>query len=108
MLMDTSLTDEDKQYITSTYDGVIAHFDELKALIAKYAEGYAVDRIFKPDLAVMLVCTYELKYATDIPAAVSISEAVEIAKKYSSEKSKAFVNGTMASIYKEIIGGNPV
>ena len=48
----------------------------------------------------MMLCAYELKYEDDIPAAVSINEAVDLVKKFSTEKSKTFVNGVLASVNK--------
>lgn len=104
LLFDSTLSNEDKKYINEVYNGVINNFDELLSMIEKYAEGYAVDRIYKPDLAAMLLCTYELKYVSDVPPAVAISEAVELVKKYSTEKSNSFVNGILSSIYKELYG----
>lgn len=100
-LMDATLSDEDKNYMNTVYDGVIDNFDELKQTIAKYAVGYDVERVYKPDLAAMLVSAYELEYMKDsIPAAVSINEAVDIVKKFSTEKSRSFVNGVLASVKK--------
>ncbi|MEG1613305.1 MAG: transcription antitermination factor NusB [Clostridia bacterium] len=104
LLSDSALTNEDKIYITNVYDGIILHFDELKSLVEKYVEGYTIERVYKPDLAVMILCAYELKYMPEVPAPVAISEAIEIAERYSSEKSKSFVNGTLSSINKEING----
>ncbi len=104
-LLDATLSDEDKKYINTVYDGVIIHFAELKEIIAKFAEGYDIDRVYKPDLAAMLVSVYELKYMKEtIPAAVSINEAVDIVKKFSTEKSKSFVNGVLAAVNKYLNG----
>ena len=89
-------------YITTVYKGVIKHFDELKEIITKYARGYDFDRIYKLDLAAMLLAVFEMKYMDDIPLGTSIAEAVELVKTYSVEKSYAFVNGVLSSVYKEI------
>ena len=100
-LLDASLSDEDKKYINTVYDGVIIHFEELKAIIAKFSDGYDIERVYKPDLSAMLVSTYELKYMKDtLPAAVSINEAVDIVKKFSTGKSKKYVNGVLAAVNK--------
>ncbi|MDR2635167.1 MAG: transcription antitermination factor NusB [Clostridiales bacterium] len=101
---DADLSDDDKEYIDKTYAGVVANFNELTALVGKYAEGYAVERIFRPDLCALLLSSYELKYMPDVPSSVSISEAVEIVRRYSEEKSRSFVNGVLASVNKEIRG----
>lgn len=101
-LMDASLTDSDKQYVRKAYDGIYTHLDELKSIVAKYSNGFNIDRIYKPDLAAMIVSVYEMKYVPEVPAAVSINEAVELVKRYSTEKSKSYVNGVLASVNKAL------
>lgn len=100
MYADSSLTDEDKEYMRSVVDGVGAHYDELKACITRNLKNFTFDRIFKPDLAALLLATYEMKYG-GIPAAVAISEVVDIVKVYGSESSGKFVNGVLAGVFKE-------
>ena len=73
-LMDASLTDSDKQYVRKAYDGIYTHLDELKGIVAKYSNGFNIDRIYKPDLAAMIVSVYEMKYVPEVPAAVSIKD----------------------------------
>lgn len=102
-LMDASLTDSDKQYVRKAYDGIYTHLDELKGIVAKYSNGFNIDRIYKPDLAAMIVSVYEMKYVPEVPAAVSINEAVELVKRYSTEKSKSYVNGVLASVNKALM-----
>lgn len=95
------ISKDDLCYITSVYAGVISHYDELTQMISSCARGFVLDRIYKSDLAALLVAVYEMIY-TDVPKFVAISEAVEIVKAYSTEKSGAYVNGILASIYKKI------
>lgn len=104
MLLDSNLTEDDKNYVMNVYEGVAAKKDELLVLIEKHAKGFRIDRIFRPDLSALLIATYELKYLDDVPPAVAISEAVELVKKYSTDKSYSFVNGVLAGVYKEIKG----
>ena len=89
-------------YITTVYKGVINNCDELKEIVAKFARGYEVDRIYKLDLAALMLAIYEMKYMSEIPLGTSIAEAVELVKTYSAEKSYAFVNGILSSYYKEL------
>lgn len=91
-------------YINSVLEGISAHLDELKTIIATYAKGYEYDRIYKTDLAVLLLACYEILY-TSTPRAVVANEAVEIAKAYSDTKSHAYINGILASVIKGA-GGN--
>ena len=102
LLLDASLSDDDKDYIRKCYQGIAANYDDLTARIIKYTTGYAsVDRLVKGDLTAMLISAYELAFCPEIPASVSISEAVELVKQFSTSKSSGFVNGVLASINKE-------
>ena len=101
MLVDSDLTEDDKNYINSTYFGVVTNEEELKKVIADHLEGYRIERVYRPDYAVLLLATYELKEQT-APNAVVINEAVELSKKYGTDKSGSFVNGVLAKIVKDI------
>lgn len=96
---------EELDYMKRAYYGVIEHIDELKSIVAQYAVGFDIVRIYKPDLAALVLAIFEMKYMDDIPLNVSISEAVELVKIYSTEKSHAFVNGILSSVYKNITSG---
>lgn len=89
-------------YITTVYKGVISKIDELKDIVAEYARGFDVDRVYKLDLAALLLAIYEMKYMPEIPLGTSIAEAVELVKIYSTEKSYSFVNGILSSVYKSL------
>ena len=99
---DSNITQADKNYIQTVYDGVIDHFDELVELIASCTTGFNPERIFRPDLEALLLAAYEMKYMDDIPMPVSVSEVLELVKSYSTEKSAAFVNGVLAGVYKKL------
>ncbi len=99
MLLGANLTDDDKQYIIDTYNGVTSQFEELKERVAASLEGYSVDRVYRPDLVALVIATYELKLAEE-PDAVVINEAVSLAKKFGSDKSGKFVNGVLAKLLK--------
>jgi len=89
------------EYELATYHGVIQHIETLKEIIAKYSVGFELDRIYKVDLSILLLAVYELVYNDDIPTEVAIDQALELSKVYSTEKSTAFINGVLASVYKE-------
>ena len=91
----------EKGYVLEVYNGVIKHYDELVGSIATLSNGFAIDRIFKVDLAIMLVSIYEMSYISSIPHKVSINEAVNLAKKYSTEKSGKFINGILSNFTGE-------
>ena len=97
------LDEEDTRYLDEVYSGILAHYDELSSTIEKYSHGFSVDRIYKTDLAALLISVYEMKYMKDsIPLSVSINEAVLLVKHYSTERSHSFVNGILSSVYKEL------
>ena len=88
----------DKDYLVKAYDTRVNEFDALTEEIAQNTKGYNKDRIFKIDLALLVVALYEIKNVDSIPVAVSINEALNLAKKYSTEKSAGFINGVLANI----------
>jgi N utilization substance protein B len=97
------LPEESRPYLVNTFDQVIAHYDEMVELIMRYVKGYSSpDRLNRADLAVMVYACYELSFRKDIPTAVVIKEALELAKEYGGEKSSKFVNGVLGAIARDI------
>ena len=93
------LTEDEKMFVQNEYDGLIKKNKELEEIITKYLKGYTFSRIYKVDLAILKIAVYELLFSKEnTPAGVVINEAVELAKKYSTDKSYSFVNGVLASI----------
>lgn len=76
--------------------------DRVDALIAGHAIGWALDRMPVVDLTVLRMATWELLEQPDTPTGVVISEAVELAKQYSTDESGRFVNGVLASVAAEV------
>ena len=91
-----SLDAEDKSYINELYNGVILRYDELMEDVKNNAERFDVSRIFKTDLAIILLALYEIKYMSSIPFKVSVDEAVTLAHKYSTDKSGKYINGILS------------
>ena len=87
---------EDKAYVNEVYNGVILHYDELMKDIKSNAEKFDISRIFKTDLAIILLALYEIKFMSSIPFKVSVDEAVSMAHKYSTEKSGKYINGILS------------
>ena len=86
--------------VNDEINGVIQKYDELCGFISENSEGFAFDRIYKVDLAILLVALYEIKYMKSIPVKVSINEALNLAKSYSTENSNKFINGILAKLVK--------
>lgn len=89
-----------RQFAEELARGVIAHHPEIDPLIAKYAENWEIDRMGTVDRNAMRIAVFEMLYRDDIPPVVSINEAVELAKAYSSSESGKFVNGILDRIRK--------
>jgi N utilization substance protein B len=88
---------KDKEYINDLVTGSVNNIKDIDSLIEKYSKGWKINRIAKVDLALLRLGAYEILYS-DTPENVVINEAVELAKKYSTDKSGAFINGILASI----------
>jgi N utilization substance protein B len=79
-------------------DGVSAHQEELDSLIARYSEHWRLERMVAVDRSLLRLSTYELLYQPEIPPKVVLNEAVELAKRYGTEESGAFVNAILDRI----------
>lgn len=95
------LSDNDVKYAEEVIKGTIEKLQHIDQLIQSNITGWTKDRIVKVDLAVLRLALYEILYRDDIPAGVAINEAIELAKKYSTEESGNFVNGVLGKIARE-------
>jgi len=82
--------------------GVCDHQRELDELIERFAIDWAIDRMPVIDRTVLRMGTYELRHRDDVPTGVILSEAVELAKRYSTEESGRFVNGVLGAVAAEV------
>jgi len=82
--------------------GVAHRCDEIDALIDLHADFWAIERMPAVDRQLLRLATYELMEQLDVPVAVVIDEAVELAKQYSTEDSGSYVNGVLASIARKL------
>ncbi len=85
-------------YAAALVRGVTAHQPRIDELIAKYAEGWTLDRMPAVDRNVLRIGIYELLWAPDVPDAVAISEAVQLARDLSTDASPTFINGLLARL----------
>ena len=96
------LGDDDIDYTNSLLSGVSEHIDEIDGIISANSNGWKINRISKTLLAVMRIAVFEMKYREDVPAKVSINEAIELAKAYDGEATGAFVNGILAGAVRSL------
>jgi N utilization substance protein B len=97
-----AMDDHDRSYVQNMLELLKTHGPEVDTQIKTHAKGWTFERIAKVDRAILRLAIVEMRYMDDIPAAVSMNEAVEIAKAYSGEKAGSFVNGVLASVKKEM------
>jgi N utilization substance protein B len=90
--------EEPPAYLGELAGGAVSHLEELDALIVRYSEHWRLERMTAVDRNLLRLAVYELLYQPDVPAKVVINEAVELAKRYGSENSGAFVNGLLDRI----------
>jgi len=93
---------EPDEYAVALVRGVEQNSDELDGLLRKYSEHWALERMPAVDRAVLRLGCYELAHEPTVPTAVVISEAVDLAKQYSTKDSGRFVNGLLARIAEEL------
>ncbi|NLK38346.1 MAG: transcription antitermination factor NusB [Epulopiscium sp.] len=95
------VTEEDKQFILQEVEGTKENMAEIDQLIGKCAKSWDTDRMSKVDLAILRLAVYEIKYSEATPVGVAINEAVELAKKFSSDEAPSFINGILGKIAKD-------
>lgn len=91
---------EAEEFEVSLVKGVTECLPLLQAKIMKHAPDWPLFRIAHIDRAILYIGIYELLF-TDVPLAVAINEAVELAKEYGNENSGKFVNGVLSAVSKE-------
>ncbi|MCD2497434.1 MULTISPECIES: transcription antitermination factor NusB [Microbacterium] len=85
-------------YAREIVDGVLDHRDEIDEQIVTHARDWKIDRMPAIDRALLRMASWEILFNDEVPAAVAIDEAVELAKEYSTDDSGAFVHGVLARI----------
>ena len=94
---------EDEQaYIKEVTEFIVGNVEDIDNKIVKYAQGWKINRFAKVDLAILRIAIYEILNREDIPKEVSINEALEISKKYSSLESGKFINGILGSFVRAL------
>ena len=97
-LSDKENDPEVKKFASEIIDGTLSMLDEIDSAIKKTAENWVLERMAAVDRNILRFAVYELLQRKDIPPAVTINEAIEIAKKYSTLESASFINGILDKI----------
>lgn len=85
-------------YARQIVQGIVDEHDEIDDLLETYSQGWALDRMPNLDRAILRVAVWEIIYNVDVPDAVAVNEAVELAKELSTEDSGSFINGLLSRI----------
>jgi len=90
------------EYARRLVEGMEEHLDEIDALLEEFSERWSVERMPVVDRTLLRLAAFELGWEPDVPLAVVVDEAVELAKQYSTGDSPRFVNGLLSRIAKEL------
>jgi transcription antitermination protein NusB len=91
------------QYTIQLVEGAASRREDIDRTLANYSEGWTIDRMPGVDRAILRIGLYELLWADDVPDAVAIDEAVELAKSLSTDESPRFVNGVLGKVLRDNI-----
>lgn len=91
---------EGLEFTSKILKSFATNYQEINETISSHLKGYTIERLYKIDLAILVLAVIELNYIKENPKEVIINEAVELAKKYSTDKSPRFINGVLADIVK--------
>lgn len=92
------IPEQDLDYFNEITDGVMKQKELLDSTYSPLLIGWKIDRIPKIDLILLRIACYEIMFMKTIPTSVSISEAVILAKRYSTEESKSYINAILGKL----------
>lgn len=91
---------ENQEYIRNKITAIIEKQSEIDEKIASNCDGWNLNRIGKAEIAIMRIAVYEMLYEADLPAQISINEAVELSKIYCDEEARGFINAVLGKVAK--------
>ncbi|MDD2578597.1 MAG: transcription antitermination factor NusB [Clostridia bacterium] len=93
----------DTDYFSELVRGVRGHLETLDAIFEPLLKRWTKDRLPRIDLSILRLAVYEMRFVEAVPDNVAISEAVLLAKKYSSEESRSYINAVLGRISQEAV-----
>lgn len=94
--------ESEKEYIEDAITSIRENIESIDSYIESHLEGWNINRLARVDLSVLRIAIYEILYRKDIPIEVSINEAIETVKRFSSEDSFKFINGVLGGFVRSI------
>lgn len=96
-----NLEDVDFSYVEKIIKGIQENVELLDSKIENNLKNWKLNRLSKIDLSILRISTYEITFIEDVPNKVAVNEGIELAKKYSTDNSPAFINGVLGSMVQE-------
>ena len=93
-----------KEFARRLVSGTVSQRPEIDRLIAQATEHWKIERLAKVDFVLLRMAAYELVFCADIPTAVTLDEAIEIAKRFGSDESAGFINGVLDHVAQSSCG----
>lgn len=88
-------------YVETVFKGVYENLNTIDARISENLKNWKLSRISKVSLSILRLAVFEMLYVDSIPQSVSINEAVELAKKYSTQDDASYINGVLGALAKK-------
>lgn len=98
---DKDVSEDIRKFTETLVKGTLQRLEEIDSKIEKVAENWILKRMAAVDRNILRFAAYEILYMKDIPLAVTINEAIEIAKKFSTSEAAPFINGILDKLAKE-------
>ncbi|WP_020675846.1 transcription antitermination factor NusB [Geopsychrobacter electrodiphilus] len=100
--LDKPVPESAKRFTEQLVRGIVEYRSVLDQRISEAAKNWSLERMTAVDLSILRVAVFELCYMSDIPSPVTMNEAIEIAKRYGTKESPAFINGLLDKISKTV------
>ena len=101
-VLSSDLSEADREYIEGSYQEFLIGVDTLDEIISSALTSWNIKRLSRVDISILRLALLEILKRDEIPEKVSINEAVELAKKYSTDQSPKFINGVLAGCLKHL------
>jgi N utilization substance protein B len=94
-------------YLQTLVNGVDEYQEKIDSQINQLlASGWEINRLAQTDLVILRLALFEIQYVSEVPTVVAINEALELAKAYSNDKSRKFINGALGKFERQLEGNN--
>lgn len=96
------ITEENKEYIEWARKNTKEHQEDVDKVISEFAKGWKIDRMNRVDVSILRLAITEIMFREDVTSAIAINEAVELAKKYSTDEAPQFINGILGAFVRSL------